>query len=32
MQTEMLALGVQYRHSRPYHPQTCEKADGSIRR
>jgi transposase InsO family protein len=25
MQTELLALGIDYRHSRPYHPQTCGK-------
>jgi transposase InsO family protein len=27
MQTELLALGVDYRHSRPYHPQTCGKVE-----
>lgn len=27
MQTELLALGVAYRHSRPYHPQTCGKVE-----
>lgn len=27
MQTELLALGIQYRHSRPYHPQTCGKVE-----
>jgi len=27
MQTEMLALGIDYRHSRPYHPQTCGKVE-----
>ncbi|MGH2657919.1 MAG: integrase core domain-containing protein, partial [Actinomycetota bacterium] len=27
MQTELLALGVSYRHSRPYHPQTCGKVE-----
>jgi transposase InsO family protein len=25
MQTELLAAGIDYRHSRPYHPQTCGK-------
>ena len=27
MQTELLALGIEYRHSRPYHPQTCGKVE-----
>jgi transposase InsO family protein len=27
MQTELLALGIDYRHSRPYHPQTCGKVE-----
>jgi transposase InsO family protein len=27
MQTELLALGVEFRHSRPYHPQTCGKVE-----
>jgi transposase InsO family protein len=27
MQTELLALGVSFRHSRPYHPQTCGKVE-----
>ena len=27
MQTGLLALGVSYRHSRPYHPQTCGKVE-----
>ena len=27
MQTELLALGISYRHSRPYHPQTCGKVE-----
>jgi transposase InsO family protein len=27
MQTELLALGIAYRHSRPYHPQTCGKVE-----
>jgi transposase InsO family protein len=27
MQTELLALGIEFRHSRPYHPQTCGKVD-----
>jgi transposase InsO family protein len=27
MQTELLALGIEYRHSRPYHPQTCGKIE-----
>jgi transposase InsO family protein len=27
MQTELLALGIHYRHSRPYHPQTCGKVE-----
>lgn len=27
MQTELLALGIDYRHSRPYHPQTCGKIE-----
>jgi transposase InsO family protein len=27
MQTELLALGVAFRHSRPYHPQTCGKVE-----
>jgi hypothetical protein len=25
MELELLALGVDYKHSRPYHPQTCGK-------
>jgi uncharacterized protein DUF955 len=27
MQTELLALGIDYRHSRPYHPQTCNRGE-----
>ncbi len=27
MQTELLHLGIDYRHSRPYHPQTCGKVE-----
>jgi transposase InsO family protein len=27
MQTELLSLGIEYRHSRPYHPQTCGKVE-----
>jgi hypothetical protein len=27
MQAELLALGIDYRHSRPYHPQTCGKIE-----
>src|SRR5918995_4506913 len=27
MQSELLALGVEFRHSRPYHPQTCGKVE-----
>jgi transposase InsO family protein len=27
MQAELLALGISYRHSRPYHPQTCGKVE-----
>jgi len=27
MQTELLALGIDLRHSRPYHPQTCDKVE-----
>jgi transposase InsO family protein len=27
MQTELLALGIEFRHSRPYHPQTCGKVE-----
>jgi transposase InsO family protein len=27
MQNELLALGIDYRHSRPYHPQTCGKVE-----
>ena len=27
MQTELLALGIDFRHSRPYHPQTCGKVE-----
>jgi transposase InsO family protein len=27
MQSELLGLGIDYRHSRPYHPQTCGKVE-----
>jgi hypothetical protein len=27
VQTELLALGIDFRHSRPYHPQTCGKVE-----
>jgi transposase InsO family protein len=27
MQTELLRLGIDYHHSRPYHPQTCGKVE-----
>ncbi len=27
MQSELLAMGIDYRHSRPYHPQTCGKVE-----
>ena len=27
MELELLALGVDYKHSRPYHPQTCGKVE-----
>jgi transposase InsO family protein len=27
MESELLALGISYRHSRPYHPQTCGKVE-----
>jgi transposase InsO family protein len=27
MQAELLSLGIDYRHSRPYHPQTCGKVE-----
>ena len=27
LQTELLALGIDFRHSRPYHPQTCGKVE-----
>ena len=27
MQIELLALGIDFRHSRPYHPQTCGKVE-----
>jgi transposase InsO family protein len=27
MQSELLARGIDYRHSRPYHPQTCGKVE-----
>ena len=27
METELAALGISYRHSRPYHPQTCGKVE-----
>ncbi len=27
MQVEMLERGIEFRHSRPYHPQTCGKVE-----
>lgn len=27
LQTELLGLGIDFRHSRPYHPQTCGKVE-----
>ncbi len=27
MESELLALGITYKHSRPYHPQTCGKVE-----
>jgi transposase InsO family protein len=27
METELLALGITFKHSRPYHPQTCGKVE-----
>ncbi len=27
LQTELLSLGVEFKHSRPYHPQTCGKVE-----
>ncbi|MGI8426431.1 MAG: IS481 family transposase [Actinomycetota bacterium] len=27
MESEMLALGIAYKHSKPYHPQTCGKVE-----
>lgn len=27
MESELFALGIDYRHSRPYHPQTCGKVE-----
>ena len=27
METELLALGIAFKHSRPYHPQTCGKVE-----
>jgi transposase InsO family protein len=27
MESELLSLGVEFRHSRPYHPQTCGKVE-----
>jgi transposase InsO family protein len=27
METELLALGIEFKHSRPYHPQTCGKVE-----
>jgi transposase InsO family protein len=27
METELVALGIAYKHSRPYHPQTCGKVE-----
>lgn len=27
MQTQMLELGIEFKHSRPYHPQTCGKVE-----
>jgi transposase InsO family protein len=27
LQTELLARGIEFRHSRPYHPQTCGKVE-----
>lgn len=27
MQTELLGLGIEFKHSRPYHPQTCGKVE-----
>jgi hypothetical protein len=27
MESELLALGIEFKHSRPYHPQTCGKVE-----
>jgi transposase InsO family protein len=27
METELVALGIEFKHSRPYHPQTCGKVE-----
>jgi len=27
METELLSLGIEFKHSRPYHPQTCGKVE-----
>ena len=27
IELELLALGIDYKHSRPYHPQTCGKVE-----
>jgi len=27
LETELLALGIEFKHSRPYHPQTCGKVE-----